>query len=238
MLFQPVRMRVHLLLILLVAVEVGIAACTLQVPIATEAAASLKGRRIALTARPSPPFLPGGYEDNPASYGLVGLAVVSEVGAQIVRDNGISDPARFIARKLSDDLERRYDLKPARQTFAGGDDDPTKFNTVDPSADVVLDVWTGDWSLRPRPDAPPKYRVGYAVHLRLIDARVVHVIDGKKGAVIAEGTCRFPEDASSAHARDEFLADGARRLKDELDVAARFCVDEFRTKIFKAGPAR
>ena len=84
-----------------------------------------------------------------------------------------------------------------------------------------------------------KYRVRYTAYIRLIDAKFVHLIDEKKGIVIAHGTCSYiQEETPNAPTYDQLLADGAQRLKDELEVAARFCLDEFRSKGLTAGPTR
>jgi len=107
-----------------------------------------------------------------------------------------------------------------------------------PSADLVLDVRTG-WDLEPLPRDSSKYRFTYLAHLRLSDAKIVHLIDGKKGAVIADGTCsRLSEETTSAPSYDELLANGAQRLKDEIGGAARFCAEEFRAKVLTASPSR
>lgn len=83
-----------------------------------------------------------------------------------------------------------------------------------------------------------KYGVTYVAALRLIDARMERLIDGKKGVVIADGSCRrVPEKSSSALGYQDFLANRAERLKNELEGAAHSCTDEFRAKVLTAGPA-
>jgi hypothetical protein len=157
---------------------------------------------------------------------------MSEAGACIVREDGVADSTPYVARQLSDDLQRRYGLKPAQQRLEVTDDDaPTAITAAHPSADLVLDVRT-TWSLEFLPHDWSKYRLTYTAHLRLIDAKIVHLIDGKKGAVIASGTCsHLTEETSSAPSYDEFLANRAQRLKDEIEVGARFCVEELRSKV-------
>jgi hypothetical protein len=84
-----------------------------------------------------------------------------------------------------------------------------------------------------------KYRVRYTAYLRLIDAKFVHLIDERKGRVIARGSCSYiPQEMPLSSAYDQLLANGAQRLKEELEVAARFCIDEFRAKLFPPGHSR
>jgi hypothetical protein len=193
---------VRLLLVFVVAIDV--AACAVQQhPLTATAAASLKGRRVAMTARPPTPFFvtePNKNHFNP--YGLVGglaiAAAMSDAGARIFRENGIADPAPYMAQQLSDDLRRRYGLKLEQQALYITDDDPKQITAAHPAADLLLDVWINSLSLEPFSHNPSKYRVRYTAYLRLIDAKIVHLIDGKKGLVIAHGTCsRIPEETSS-----------------------------------------
>jgi hypothetical protein len=170
-----------------------------------------------------------------ASGALLGGAVVvgrmAEAGARIIRENAVIDPAADIARKLSDDLHRRYGLDLTQPPLYIMADDPKQITATYPQADLVLDVSVENWDLGPSARGSAKYRVRYAAHLRLIDAKVVDPIDEKKGRVIAHGVCHYrPEEASDAATYDQLLANGARRLKDELEVAARFCVDQFRSR--------
>jgi hypothetical protein len=220
--------RVHLFLL-----AVNVVGCAIQTPLTQGAAANLKGRALATTARRRAPFLPRA----PAVASGALAALVSEAGPAdegeiILHENEIVDPALAISRQLSDDLERSYGLRRAPRAIAFNEDDPTKLPVVAPSADLVIDVWTSDWSLKVILDDPSKYRVHYAANFRLIDAKALRAIDGKAGRVIAEGSCESSEETLPDTAtRDEFLAKGARRLKGELGQAVQLCVEEFRSKV-------
>jgi hypothetical protein len=228
-------------LLLVVVVTVAVAACAVQQhPLTATAAASLRGRRVATTVRLPTPFFvsePGKNQVN--MYGLVGALVIagsmSDAGARIFRENGIGDPAPFMAQQLSDDVQRRYGLKLERQSLYITDEDPKQIAAAHPEVDLLLDVWINSLSLEPFSPNSSKYHVRYTAYLRLVDAKIVHPIDGKKGLVIAHGTCaRIPEETPSAPTYDEFMASGARRLKHELDLAAQACVDVFRSKVLTA----
>ena len=167
--------------------------------------------------------------------GLVIAGFMSDAGARIFRENGIADPAPFIAQQVGDDFRRRYGLRLERQPIYITDEDPKKITAAHPELDLLLDVWINNLSLEPLSHDSSKYHVKYTAHLRLIDAKIVHAIDGKKGIVIAHGTCScIPEETPSAPTYDEFLASGAQRLKHELDLAARSCANVFRSEVLTA----
>jgi hypothetical protein len=66
----------------------------------------------------------------------------------------------------------------------------------------------------------------------LVDAKIDRVVDGKRGFTLARGRCSYSlKETPSASTYDEFLAEGAQRLMDELDIAMSFCIDEFRSKV-------
>jgi hypothetical protein len=227
--------------LLVFVVTVAVAACAVQQhPLTATAAANLRGRRVATTVRPPTPFFasePGKNKVN--MYGLAGglaiAASMSDAGARIFRENGIADPAAFMAQQLSDDLQHRYGLRLERQSLYITDEDPKQITAAHPEADLLLDVWINSLSLEPFSQDSSKYHVKYTAYLRLIDARIVHPIDGKKGLVIAHGTCaRIPGETPSAPTYDEFLSSGAQRLKHELDLAAQSCVDIFKSKVLTA----
>jgi hypothetical protein len=65
----------------------------------------------------------------------------------------------------------------------------------------------------------------------------VRLIDAKDGVEIAHGKCRRdPEETPSTPTYDEFIANGGERLKAELESMARFCVDEFRSRVLTPPP--
>ena len=79
------------------------------------AGAALKGRRTATTARlPTPAFVvePGKSTLVPGGMlrGFAVAAAQSDAGDRIVREDGIGDPASYVARRLREDLQRRYGL--------------------------------------------------------------------------------------------------------------------------------
>jgi hypothetical protein len=163
------------------------------------------------------------------------VAVAAESDAQPSDGAGLVDPAQAISRQLSLDLEHHYGLRHAKRPILFDSDDETTIRAADPSADVVIDIWTERWSLVELSEDLSKLHLHYAANMRLIDARTVHALDGKTGLVIAEGTCeRSPEGAATAATRDQLLADGARRLKAELAQAVQGCIHDFRSQLLNA----
>jgi hypothetical protein len=213
------------------------AGCAVQRPLNPDTATSLKGRALTRTARHSPIFKPAVkvptnlfsfvYRRTPFY-----AAKTSDAGDQVLRANEIDDPAQAISRQLSQDLEQRYGLRRTPRAIVFNEDDASKLSVAYPSADVVIDVWTQDWGLIPLHDDPSRYHLSYVANFRLIDAKSVRPINGKSGLVLAEGTCsRLPEAPSSCASAEQFMADGARRLKDELALATRACLEEFSTRL-------
>jgi len=221
--------------LLLIATSAG--ACASQyerVPAAS--AASLKGRHVATRVRSAPPFRaerPG--TTYPYPLGAVGAIAIEIAAERFAREHSIVDPAPRIAQQLSDYLRRRYGLQLATANGPPGRADPNQIVGARASDDLVVEVWTETWALRPFVPFPRKrtrYRLEYSASLRLVDAKIDRVVDGKRGFTLARGRCSYsPKETPSASTYDEFLAEGARRLMDELDIAMSFCIDEFRSKV-------
>jgi len=240
--------------LLLVTTAMALAACAGQRHALTpDAAAGLKGRRVVMSARPpTPVFLtkPGTSTVVPygatggvvagaaygAGAGLMAAAFMSDAGDKMFRESGSSDPAPVIAVQLSDELRRRYGVTVEPRTVYFNDDDPTRITSAYPDADLVLDVWVDNLNVAPfSQQKSAKYRLTYSAHVRLIDAKIDHPVDGKKGAVIAHATCvRDPRETPDAPTFDELLANQGQRLKQDLAESVRDCVDEFRSTVLPA----
>ena len=238
-------------ILLVFGMAIGLIACSIQQhPLAGATAAKLTARQLVTTARYSPPFatvqgaalgslfplIPFvGFAPAVLSAGL-SAGGVHQAAAGIVRDNGIADPAPAIARELSGYLKREYGVTLAPQPIAVTvltGEEPTQLTAAYPSADLILDVETTGWGVERFSIASGgACGVKYIARLRLIDAKTVQLIDGKRGSVIADGTCiRIPQETATAPTCRELMADGARRFKSELEASARACVDEFRSKV-------
>lgn len=223
---------------LLFVIAFSVGACALQTPLSPEAASGMKGRRLTTLVRRAPSFYAPPPEGVSPFTGALSLMIAKTVaGERIIRDNGITDPTLSVARQVADVLATRYGLQTSPPVVTAViDDDPTAIGAAAPSADLVLDVWTDSWGVKAiEIGEESKYRATYQVELRIIDAKAVRPIDGKAGVVLAEASCSDPgEDAPNAPNYAQFLDDGARLLKKDLDAATQFCVADFRTRILKA----
>lgn len=160
-------------------------------------------------------------------FGLLGSLAMIRAGNRIVADNGIEDPAMYIGKVLADQLSESHGIRIHDTT-----DEVTASESVSElseqyqATDLLLDVRTVNWSFIYFPSDWNNYKVIYSVKLRLIDTQAREIM--------AEGFCiRNPEQTADAPSHDQLLAHRAARLKEELKIAANFCIDEFKTKVLR-----
>ena len=67
-----------------------------HIPLATEAAQTLRGREVAVASREQPDFV-AMTAARAAIGGLIGGAIMAEGGKRVVEDNNVQDPAHAIA---------------------------------------------------------------------------------------------------------------------------------------------
>jgi hypothetical protein len=122
----------------------------------------------------------------------VGAIAIEIAAERFAREHSIVDPAPRIAQQLSDYLRRRYGLQLATANGPSGRADPHQIVGARASDDLVVEVWTDTWALRPVVPFPrqrTKYRLEYTALLRLVDAKIDRVVDGKRGFTLARGRC-------------------------------------------------
>jgi hypothetical protein len=192
-----------------------------QIPMSASSAEAVKDKEIALSQRARPDF--AASTPAKAVFGMIGAAAMISEGNKLVKENGIEDPALYIAQTLVADLQGRYNTRLSPKGAPVASDDVADLVKNANGSDVVLDVRTINWSFVYFPLSLGKYRVIYSARLRLVDA--------KSGRVLAEGGChRVPEQTAQSPTYGELLANSAARLKQELRTAADFCISEFKTK--------
>jgi hypothetical protein len=198
-----------------------------HVPLAPAAAESLRGREVTVAAWERPDFM-AMTPARAAIGGLIGAAIMTEGGKNVVENNNLQDPAAAILQAMAADLKSAYALRLSDRQLTVGADDPAQIGKDYPGTDVVLELRTVSWGYVYFPTSWNRYRVIYSGRLRLIDA--------KKGQVLAEGFCsRVPDETPNAPTGDELLANGAQVIKNELLAAANHCVQHFRTQTFALG---
>lgn len=181
---------------------------------------------VTVSARKRPDF--AAMTAGKAAFGMVGALAMISAGNTLVEENGVEDPAGYIAAQLSQRLSESLGV---RSVDNGGTLADTakaaELARLYRNADLLLDVQTVNWSFVYFPTDWNSYRVIYSAKLRLIDTRT--------GKLQAEGFCaRVPEYSDAAPSRDALLADRAAGLKSELKVAADHCIGEFQAKVFGA----
>lgn len=157
-----------------------------------------------------------------AMTGLVGLAVTSVSGEQIVKENHIADPAADIGSRLVVALAGKYGLEARTPKVIS----PPTEQRVRWDTDLYLQVRTESWGVTYFPGDWTRYQVFYEASLELHDSR------GQR--VIASGQCEAPssEDPTGAPTWDELLARRALFVRDKLDEAATLCARKFSRELF------
>jgi hypothetical protein len=208
---------------LLVVVAATTAGCVSvqQIPMSAASVEEIKDKEIALSQRVRPDF--AATTPARAAFGGLGAAMTINEGNKIIRENGVEDPALYIAQTLASDLQGRYKTRLSPKGAPVASDEVGELVKNANGSDLVLDIRTINWSFVYFPTSWGKYRVIYSARLRLVDA--------KSGRVLAEGGChRVPEQTAQSPTYDELVANSAARLKQELRTAADFCISEFKAK--------
>jgi hypothetical protein len=193
-------------------------------PLKESDVATLQGGKVTTTTRPVPGFV--AMTAGKAMFGALGGAAMAIAGNNLVKENGVPDPADYIANELT----KGFADANAMTVASNGNVVATAVKPADlakqyADADLLLDVQTINWSFAYFPTDWNNYRVMYSARLRVIDV--------KKAAVLAEGFCsRVPENSDTAPSYDDLVNDGAAGLKKELLVAANYCIRELRSQVF------
>ncbi len=196
---------------------------TKNVPMADNHLENMKGSQISLAKRELPGF--GAMTAGKAMFGAIGGMAMISAGNQIVAENNVEDPAIYIAQSLAGDLVG-FGLTVSDENVAVSANSTSKVVKTPFNADYLLDIQTVNWSFGYFPTDWDNYRVIYSAKLRLIN--------GKTKRVEAEGFCsRVPDQDENSPSYDELLANNAERLKQELKVAADYCIGEFKTNVLK-----
>lgn len=185
-------------------------------PVSPALGRTLQDRGIRLLARPAPGFsrMTGGDHAKLSAavlFGAVGAGIGAAVvfshaenaGRAIVEENGIADPTLRLAERVREMLAVRY-------------------GSTTSDSGLAVTVSTDRWIL-------------WKDDVMFVASVVVEDNAGggaaKPAKPLAKGVCQY-RSAADGPTADDLLADGAARLKTELDAALEHCVNQFRTRLF------
>jgi len=208
-----------------------LASCVSRTEIPLSDPSILRGKSAVRTERDVPDFsaVTAGKATG-AAFGVIGGAIAGAAmvssGNEIVRENGVEDPANWISQELASSMARKYGVRFNGSRKVTGEK-PEDIAKVCSGADYALDVRTINWSLAYFPVNWATYRVIYSAQLRLIDC--------KTGEVVAQGFyARTPEKTDDSPGWDELVENNkAARLKKELKIGAQEALHHFKTNTLK-----
>jgi len=186
---------------------------------------ALQGQNLTSVTYVRPDFAAMTY-GKAAIGGMFGGALMVSDGNQLVRENGLKDPALTIEPKLTVLVTER--LKAAGTTKvadrAAKLDDEASLSKDVGKKGVVLDVETVNWSFVYFPLDWSHYRVIYVARARLIDANT--------GTRIAQAPCEYKSDDKTPPTYDQMLDNKAALLKDMFAKAADVCAEQMAKSLY------
>lgn len=208
---------------------VGVLGCASinQMPLEKDSLLGL-GKEVVVVKRAMPDFKAVQSVMAAALFGPLGTLASSpsqyEAGNSLIKQNGISDPAYGISDVLARSMETKYQVRyKGVGSAVVNSDEVSSIANAYKDTPLALDVKTTYWAFAPLPFDFGKYRVVYQARLRLVDT--------KNTKVIAEGTCSsVPEKTDVAPTYEQLVADGASRIKSELEKASQYCALDFSSK--------
>ncbi len=187
------------------------------------------GEVVAHASGPTPSF----YSMTPGKTGLLGVLSVPlsyAEGAELIRKNGVTDPAQGMALDLARDLAQRRGARLSEQPLAVGKADKVAdVATAAAGARYVVKVDTTGWGHIYQPLHWDHYTVSYAAQLQIIDATA--------RTVVAKDKCGWGSPKADAPTREDLLRDDAAQLKAMIATAAQLCRARFALTLDKLAPA-
>jgi hypothetical protein len=187
----------------------------------------------------SPPITAEGPEhegfDGRFAFGALGGAMVAasnqaanQKRARWMKGCGSEDPVQEIRETLAEDLAAALALEVVDSDRRTKAKDPEDVIKDYPGADLILDIRTSKWGIHraqgPITRGKVHFAVGYEGSVRLIDAR--------KQAVIAEGSCAFQySNGDDPPTITELLEDDCALLDKGLVWTAASCTKRHRAAL-------
>ena len=197
-----------------------------EMPLGDKADAQLRNHNVYMVKEAPPSF--GAITASKGMFAVVGAVAAHSAGGEMVRENGIEDPAIIVEQRIVRHIHAKFGAKGVGRVLDYTEKDKPsgdEWNAVAGPNSVVVDVETRGWNFWYFAASFSRYRVGYSAVLRLID--------GQSGQVLSQYICAVsaPDDSNAAPTYDEMMADRAALLKKMLAERADQCADEMIAKV-------
>lgn len=187
-----------------------------MIPLSAQDAEALRGKAVALTQHEPPSLM--AMTAGKASFALFGAAAMASAGNELVRQNGVADPAGLVRDQLGGALGQAFgaqllplDATPTKAVK------PAELARLHADADYVLDVRSGGWNYAYLATQWGRYWVGYSVQVMLVETANKRVVSN---LACAANTINDGEPPT----REALHADQARLLKHLTAALGARCV--------------
>ena len=195
---------------------------TKNIEITKNVLTQMNGKTIVVTQYQEPDFI--AKTTDSVILGRKAKEVMIREGNKIIKDNNIQNPVHYIKKNFIKKLSEKTSFTTVLSTDIEPSNDFATLINKYSDKDYILDIKTDNWKLTYFTWDWNVYKVIYTVKLRLINT--------KNGDLI-ESTCSsIPENIKTAPPYSKFLENNAQILKDELQLAADKCLNEFSKDIF------
>jgi hypothetical protein len=201
------------------------------VPASVDGLKAHRGQDLTIVTYDQPDFIAASQSVTVSTgiFGVAGtiarLAIQKKIGNEIVRQNGIPDPALDISTQLSpilQDVLKPSGTKRLANVSANATDEGT-ISRLAGNNGIVLDVQTVSWEM---------VFFLFSIHYRVVVAIHARLIDANTGTIVAQAPCTYRSSEENAPTYDQMLADHAARLKTMLVSAANSCAATMQKEFF------
>jgi hypothetical protein len=188
------------------AVSTLAAAKDVALPLPESAIPGLKDKTFIVTRHEKPSFV--AMTAGKAAFAMFGAGAMIAEGNQMVKDNGIADPADVVDKNLSAVLVSEYGMqqKPSPETPIKPNK-PADILKLELDADYILDIRSGGWNFAYYPTDWNTYWAGYSVQVQLLDSKTKTLVSNLACTASSNKHANSPS-------KEAMLADGAKLLKD------------------------
>lgn len=210
-----------------VSLVTSLSACTTvnHVPLTPETSAKLAKKSVTTSQYPKSDFAVVTV-GNVLVGGLIGALAQISTGNELVKKNGVEDPAVKISKGLAERLaSTRGVTVVANGSVVASRDEVPALLAAYPKADYLLDIKTFMWKFNYFRASPTTYALMYQARLRLIDTSTQ--------AVIAETMCTAQTSDKGAPTYQQFAEDDGTVLRQKSDEVATVCIEVLARDVLK-----